>query len=57
MTEKIKEGDIRPIYRQVGWEVCKKASEKEVEQEWVSVEKEPEAEMLSFIFKNLKKEK
>lgn len=57
MTEKFKEGDIRPVYRHVGYEVCRKASEKANEQEWVGVEKESEAEMLSYIFKDSKKKK
>ena len=57
MTEKIKEGDIRPVYKFAGLEVCKIASEKEEEQVWVQTEKESEAEMLSFIFKSSKKKK
>ncbi len=57
MTEKINEGDIRPVYKFTGFEVCKIASEKEEEQVWVQTEKESEAEMLSFIFKSSKKKK
>jgi len=57
MAEKIKEGDIRPIYKLVGFEVCKKASEKEEEQIWVQTEKQDQAEVLSSIFKNQKKTK
>lgn len=57
MAEKFKEGDIRPVYRHVGFEVCKKASEKEEEQEWVGVKKQSDAELLSFVFKNSKKKK
>lgn len=57
MAEKIKEGDIRPVYKFAGFEVCKIASEKEEEQVWVATEKEGDAEVLSFIFKNSKKKK
>ena len=57
MTEKIKEGDIRPVYKFAGFEVCKKASEKKAEQVWVATEKETEAEILSFIFRSAKKKK
>ena len=57
MAEKFKEGDIRPVYKFAGFEVCKKASEKESEQEWIPTEKQSEAEILSFIFKNQKKKK
>ncbi|MBA7493886.1 hypothetical protein ES702_04451 [subsurface metagenome] len=55
--KKFEEGDIRPVYQQIGFEVCKKASEKEAEQVWMQVEKESEAEILSFIFRNQKKKK
>lgn len=54
MEEKIKEGDIRPVFQQVGWEICKKASEKKIDQIWVQTDKQSEAEMMSFIFKNQK---
>lgn len=57
MTKEFKEGDIRPVYQQVGYEVCKKTSEKEVEQVWVQVDKLSEAEVLSFIFGNRRKKK
>ncbi len=57
MAEKIKEGDIRPVYKFAGFEVCKKASEKESEQEWIPVEKQSDAEALSFIFGKQKKSK
>ncbi len=57
MAEKFKEGDIRPVYKFTGFEVCKKASEKEEEQIWVATEKQSEAEVLSYIFKNSKKKK
>ena len=55
MSEKFKEGDIRPVYKLAGFEVCKRASEKELEQIWVQTEKQSEAEILSFVFKNKKK--
>ena len=54
MTEKSKEGDIRPVYQQVGFEVCKNASEKESEQIWIRTDKQSEAEIMSLMFKNQK---
>ena len=57
MAEKFKEGDIRPVYRHMGYEVCKKASDKEAEQIWISTESLSDAEILSFVFKSLKKKK
>lgn len=57
MKKKIEEGDIRPVYQHVGFEVCKKASEKEGEQVWVQTEKQADAEILSFVFKNSEKKK
>lgn len=53
--EKIEVGDIRPIYEQVGWEVCKSVGEKPEEEEWVQTEKQAEAELLSDAFKRQKK--
>ncbi len=53
--EKIEVGDVRPIYQQVGWEVCKSAGEKPEDQEWIQTEKQAEAEILSDAFKRNKK--
>lgn len=41
--EKMKKGDVRPVYQQVGYEVCKDP-EKDV---WIPTEKIAEAEILS----------
>ena len=43
MAEKIKKGDIRPVYQQVGFEVCEDP-EKEI---WIPAEKIAEAKILS----------
>jgi len=56
MAEKFKEGDIRPVYQHVGFEVCKKASEKPEEQVWIRTENQDIAEILSSIFQKKKKE-
>ncbi len=44
-------GDIRPIYQQVGWEVCKNAASKPEDEKWVPFEKESDAEILSALLK------
>lgn len=48
---KAKKGDIRPVYQQVGWEVCKKEAEKPENEEWLQTEKLIEAETLSQLYK------
>lgn len=52
---KAKVGDIRPIYQQVGWEVCKKINGSK-EEEWIPCEKQAEAEILSLQLSSKKKE-
>ena len=52
--EKAKVGDMRPVFQQVGFEVCKVSGEKE---EFVQTEKQAEAEIMSYIFKlNIKED-
>jgi len=46
---KTKVGDVRPIYQQVGWEVCKIPAEDPKDEEWIQYEKQAEAELLSAI--------
>lgn len=54
MTEKkSKVGDIKPVYQQVGFEVCKKAATKPEEEVWVATDKPSEAEIMSYQFKQL----
>lgn len=48
---KAKKGDVRPVYQQVGWEVCKKAADKPDDEEWIQTEKVAEAEILSHVYK------
>ena len=55
--EKSKVGDVRPIYQQVGYEVCKTISDDAKDEKWVSCEKESEAEILSALLTSPKKEK
>jgi len=50
-TEKNKVGDIRPIFQQIGWEVCKQISDKEDKEVWIPAEKQSDAEIMSGIFK------
>lgn len=45
--EKAKKGSIRPVFQQVGYEVCEKAAEKPDEEGWITVEKYSEAVVLS----------
>ena len=49
-------GDIRPVYQQVGWEVCKETGSAPEEEKWTPTEKESESEILSDIYKKNKKE-
>lgn len=56
MPEKPKVGDIRPVFQQVGFEVCKKTADKEEDREWIPCEKQAEAEILSQILKEKIKE-
>lgn len=44
-------GDIKPVFQQVGWEVCKKTAEKPGEEEWIPTEKMSEAVILSELLK------
>lgn len=46
-VKKVKKSDIRPVYQQVGYEVCEKAAEKPEEEVWIPVEKYSEAVVLS----------
>lgn len=48
---KAKKGDVRPVYSQIGWEVCKKEADKPDDEEWVQTEKVAEAEILSQLYK------
>ena len=48
---KAKKGDVRPVYQQVGWEVCKVEADKPENEEWTPTEKDSEAEILSDIYK------
>jgi len=50
MSEQPKIGEIKPYVQQIGWQVCKKTAEEEDKQEWTVVEKEHEAEILSFVY-------
>lgn len=54
---KTKVGDVRPIYQQVGVEVCKKTAEEAKDEEWVACEKPSEAEILSLLLTSQKREK
>ena len=45
--EKAKKGSIRPVFQQVGYEVCEKAAEKPDEEVWIPTEKYSEAIILS----------
>ena len=60
MAEKEKKaevGDVRPVYQQVGWEVCKEAAEKPEKEVWTPTENVADAEILSFAYKENKKKK
>jgi len=50
-NEKPQVGEIKPLYQQVGWKVCKKTSDNVEDQEWIPVEKESDAEIVSFVLK------
>ena len=54
---KTKVGDVRPIYQQVGWEVCKTTADKPEDEIWIPCEKQSEAETLSALLASPKKEK
>lgn len=47
--EKIEVGTIRPIFQQIGWEVCEVAEEGK--EKWIPCEKEAEAKTLSLLIK------
>jgi len=51
--EKIEIGDIRPIFQQVGWEVCEITEEDK--EKWIPCEKECEAKILSLLIKQQNK--
>ena len=55
--EKMRVGDIRPVFQQTGFEVCKVISGKEEDQVWIATDRAVEAELLSAAFKNQKSEK
>lgn len=55
--KEIEVGDIRPVYNIAGFEVCKITSDKPEEIEWTPVEKQNEAEVLSFIYRQETTEK
>lgn len=44
-------GDIKPLYNIVGFQVCKSTSENIEDVEWIEVEKQVDAEVLSFIYR------
>jgi len=48
---KAKKGDVRPIYKQVGWEICKEEAATEDKEVWVQTDKPVEAEILSELYK------
>ena len=48
---KAKKGDVRPVYQQIGWEVCKKESEKPENEEWLQTDQQASAELLSIAYK------
>ena len=54
---KIKVGDVRPIYQQVGLEVCKTTADDPKDEVWIPCEKQSEAEILSALLASPKKEK
>lgn len=54
---KTKVGDVRPIYQQVGLEVCKETAEDAKDEVWIPCEKQAEAEILSALLTSPKKEK
>ena len=49
--KKINIGDIRPLFQQVGFEVCKVTDDNPEKQEWIQVEKLNEAEIISISYK------
>ena len=51
MENKIKVGDIKPIYKVVEFQVCKKSGSLQ-EQEWIPTESYCDAEILSWIYQN-----
>jgi len=50
--QKVKVGEIRPIYNITGFQICKTTSEDPEKVEWIPTEKISEAEILSFIFQS-----
>lgn len=55
---KTKVGDVRPVYQQVGLEVCKTIAEDVKDEVWIQCEKQSEAELLSLaLITSPKKEK
>ena len=50
----IEVGNIKPIYNLVGFQICKKVGESDSDSEWTQVEKQVEAEILSFIYRREK---
>ena len=52
---KAKNGDVRPVYQQSGWEVCRKEADKEDDEEWVQTDSVANTEILSYIFKQKEK--
>lgn len=60
MAEKEKKaevGDVRPVYQQVGWEVCKEAADKPEKEVFTPTETIADAEILSFAYKEKEKSK
>ena len=47
----IEVGEIRPLYNIVGFQVCKKIGEDASDTEWTQVEKQSDAEVLSFVYR------
>ncbi|MHA2019066.1 MAG: hypothetical protein ACTSXY_12430 [Promethearchaeota archaeon] len=47
---KIEVGEIRPIYNITGFQVCKVVAEKLEDSEWTLVEKQSDAEILSWVY-------
>lgn len=53
--KKAKVGDVRPVFQQVGWEVCKEAAEKPEKEVWTPTENVADAEILSFAYESKEK--
>ena len=51
--KEIEVGDMRPIFQQVGWEVCEVATKEN--EKWIPCEKESEAKTLSLLIKQSEK--